>query len=197
MYSDAELALYLAQTQFLVALGLFNYIEILGAFRIGYFQKDTKGNIKTHKCNGCSQCISGQLKTASISKFKDFFSYLGTEYRTLSNMHPEIYKELRCGLSHEFLPSKRSFTIYHAGDGKFTKEQVNNNDLAIDAFADGAKCGVVFLNENGKEKWQIFVPKLAADFRRGVKNFITDIENNLTLHQNFFEAADQINFENF
>jgi len=210
MYVDCELALYLAQAQFLVALGLFSYIETLGSFYIGYFQKDAGGKIKLHKvknkiCKGCSKCANGQLKTSSTNRFKAFFSYLGNEYRDLSDTHKEIYKELRCGLSHEFLPSKRAFTIYHAGIGTFTKEQIDTHtliDLRVDNITndlDGYRvnCGVVLLKHNGEERWQIFVPKLAADFRRGVKKFITEIKNDSSFHQNFFEAASQINLEHF
>lgn len=212
MYYDAELALYLAQTQFLVAMGLFNYIEILGAFRIGYFKRDNDGLIEScHRCSkknikGCTQCINGQLKTTSTDRFKNFFSYLGKEYKDLSETHSEMYKELRCGMAHEFLPSERPFTIYHAGEKKFTKEQIDSNDPTIDAYADNlpnkldnnsiANCGVVLTLNNGKEVWQIFVPKLAADFRRSVKRFIVDVENDLSLHRNFFETASQINFKN-
>ncbi|MDO8436368.1 MAG: hypothetical protein Q7S82_03240 [bacterium] len=211
MYGDSELALYLAQAQFLVALGLFNYIETLGAFYIGYFQKDSSGNIKPHirkgvTCTGCSQCINGQLKTASVERFKKFFSYMGNEYKNLSNAHPEMYKELRCGLSHEFLPSERPFKIYHAGSNTFSKEQINNESHFIDSCVDNltndldnsiVNCGVVLLKYNGQEIWQVFVPKLAADFRRSVQRFISEIISNLALHKNFFETASQINLEHF
>jgi len=206
MYSDCELALYLAQTQFLVALGLFNYIETLGAFYLGYFEKDANGKIIECRRGNCSQCVNGQRKTKSVDRFKKFFSYLGNEYKSLSDKHPEMYKELRCGLSHEFLPSNRPFIIYHSGMGTFTEEQIKQENPLINLYADNiinkldgstVNCGVVLLKQNEEEIWHVFVAKLAADFRRGAKKFIREIENDQSLHTNFFETADQINFENF
>ncbi len=211
MYGDTELALYLAQTQFLVALGLFNYMETLGAFRLGFFQKEKSGGIKIHnpknkKCKECPQCINGKLKTTLTERFNNFFSYLGPEYKQLLDAHKEIYDELRCGLSHEFLPKKRPFIIYQAGKNKFTEDQIHHFHSFIDLYADNltnglddskVNCGVVLFKQNGKEIWQVFVPKLAADFRRGVKKFIREIESTPSLHKNFFETADQINLQHF
>ncbi|MEK7172397.1 MAG: hypothetical protein AAB740_00250, partial [Patescibacteria group bacterium] len=67
----------------------------------------------------------------------------------------------------------------------------NNLDGSI------VNCGVILFKKNKKETWQVFVPKLAADFRRGVKKFIGEVEGNSALHKSFFEAANQINLKNF
>ena len=100
MYNDPKVA---SDAQFLVALGLFNYIETLGAFRIGYLKKDGSGQIL--KCSYNKGC-GGNHKTTSRERFDNFFAYLGSNYENLLRNHQEIYDGLRRGLTHEFLPKQ-------------------------------------------------------------------------------------------
>ncbi|MDP3947819.1 MAG: hypothetical protein Q8Q41_03990, partial [bacterium] len=103
MYEDSKGALDKADARFLVALGLFTYIEILGSFLKGYFRKDSSGQIKKCKrCSGggCAGCKNGQAKTSAAERFDEFFRYLGQEYTNLIDKHQNIYDKLRCGLVH-------------------------------------------------------------------------------------------------
>ena len=61
MYNDPKVA---SDAQFLVALGLFNYIETLGAFRIGYLKKDGSGQIL--KCSYNKGCGGNHKTTSSM-----------------------------------------------------------------------------------------------------------------------------------
>lgn len=186
MCEDLERSMFCARANFLVAMGLFNYIEILGTFMIGYFQKDNAGCIKKDK-------KGKKIKTSSTDRFNKFFSYLGNNYENLVKKY-NVYDELRCGLTHEYLPKNKSFCIY--GSDRYLTEQemdnLKNND-------DNSKvdCGVIYLAKSNK--WQIFNPKLFIDFKRGIDKLIKAIGSNRdrTLLKNFFEAAAQINLENF
>ena len=124
MHKDSKRAELFAGTQFLSALGLFNYIETLGSFLVGYFEKCKCGRILKN------QKHKQHIRTTSKDRFNSFFSYLGKEYKNLLKQHPEIYDELRCGLTHEFLPKKRKFSIIKIvlEDGDARKEQIIEND---------------------------------------------------------------------
>ena len=230
MYGDTKLA---NEAQFLVALGLFNYIETLGAFLIGYFQKDNNGQIKKCNCQlSCPRCKNGQIRTSSKRRFRAFFSHQGQNYKELSDEHPEFYDEMRCGLTHEFLPKNRKFSIAKIPGAGIIKSTKNSYRLAdftssphsvrscpyvilcqdetmdveileskITQNFDGSaiNCGIVFFNKNNEEIWQVLVPNLRLDFEIAVKKLIKEVEaeNDKKLINNFFEAADNINLENF
>lgn len=214
MHRDCKDALEKAGAQFLVAMALFNYIETLGAFLIGYFRKDDNGQIQI-----CSKCLDGKIRTTTKERFNAFFSYLGDKYKDLADNHPELYNELRCGLTHEFLPKKRRFSILKIPKGTNVKEKqiycvkdIKSSTVIVPCSngiveepkiqnIDGStvNCGVMFLHWQNKERWQIFTPKLVIDFKRGVEKLINEIQKggNEKLNKNFFEAATQINLENF
>jgi len=186
MCEDIERSMFCAKANFLVAMGLFNYVETLGAFMTGYFDKDDSGKIKKDKGGK-------KIKTKSIDRFNKFFTYLGNEYEELLKKY-KVYDELRCGLTHEYLPKKKFFCVYGTDQCMSEQEMDNlkNND-------DGSKvnCGVIYLKKY--KKWQIFNPKLFIDFKRGVNRFIEEIQTtkDKTALNNFFETAKQINLENF
>lgn len=190
MYEDAKESTFAAHANFLVAMGVFNYIETLGTFLIGYFQKDTQGNILKDR-NG------RDLKTSTKDRFNTFFGYMGQEYSNLLTSYPETYDELRCGLTHEYLPKNRRFSI--AGvDRRFTDIELDHLMSPIDGSL--ITCGVsLFSPHDGGEIWFICNGKLLIDFQRAVGRLIQEIENeqNLNLSDKFFETADQINLEAF
>lgn len=93
MYGDSELALYLVQAQFLVALGLFNYIETLGAFRIGYFKKDNNGQKKfVSPSEGAADEIRYEKKS-SIFLWRNIFGFVLHHHPILLSapVHPMNY----------------------------------------------------------------------------------------------------------
>lgn len=181
MHNDSREAMVKAQAHFLVAMGMFNYIETLGAFLTGYYEKETNGQNKKDK-NG------KDLRTKNTQRFKAFFSYMGKEYTNLINSHLEMYEELRCGFVHEFLPSGRWFCITWY-DGSLTDE----------ISEDFNSCGVILANNNGKEGWIVALPKLLIDFRKAKDKLIAEIANeqDKKLFEFFFETANKINFDSF
>lgn len=104
MISDLEKSCSNAQANFLVALGIFNYIEILGSF---YYYDNSRGN--------CTKRFNFVFNNILNRTYKNFFAKLN---RITSN---GSYDCLRCGMSHEYLVKtyrvktdavKINFTIY-------------------------------------------------------------------------------------
>lgn len=194
MYGDSKKSLWCVGASFLVVMGIFNYIETLGAFLIGYWQKEN-GQIKKDR-------KGKDLLTTSKEKFNNFFISLGQEYENLIKTHQDkVFDELRCGLTHHYLPKNRKFCIYGiacfdwknpADVDRLTNEQIKNMSYK------GVKvnCGVVLDSE---QVWQIYTPYLLADFEDGVKSFIKKIEDNndKKLISNFFETANEVNLQNY
>lgn len=127
------------------------------------------------------------------------------------DQHPEIYKELRCGLTHEFIPKSRKFCIIKVGKVGIDCNN-NDKDKIIDKIfnevnfnilnpfdSSTVDCGVIFSQSVQGEMWLIFPLKLAIDFGKNIEKLINEIrqDNNKELIKNFFETAMQINLENF
>lgn len=181
MHDDSYGAMVKAQAHFLVAMGMFNYIETLGAFLTGYYKKEN-GQIKKNR-------KGKDLSTESTERFKAFLSYMGKKYENLSNLHSEMYKELRCGFSHEFLPSGRKFSVFWY-----------NAPLNDEISENFAKCGITLeINDKGEEMWGIWLPKLLIDFRKAKDRLISEIAKgqDKNLLENFFETANKFNFDSF
>ncbi|HXF44034.1 MAG TPA: hypothetical protein VNK70_01035 [Candidatus Paceibacterota bacterium] len=203
MYEDSKSALDKADARFLVALGLFTYIEMLGAFLKGYFRKDSAGQIeKCKQCSGsgCGRCKNGQSRTSGVERFNEFLSYLGQEYKDLIAKHPGLYDKLRSGLVHEIIP-KEKFCIY-----KDFVPQINVDHSVIGGARGSAavyvipasittlSCGIVF--SDSENRWEIILSKLLDDFRAGVERLVSEVENG-SHHFTFFEAANEINLDGF
>jgi hypothetical protein len=175
--------MFSARANFLVALGLLCYTEILGSFVVGEYQKDEYGRIKTGK-KGHS------IHTTSPERFNAFFRRLGTPYVKLIDKKPGIYNELRCGLAHEYLVKNIKFSIINPD-----KEL---NEQEIDSIAD---CGVIYLTDpnTGSETCYILNPKYFLDFTRATASLISEIESgkNKILNDNFYERCENVNFVNF
>jgi len=96
MYNDIKRAIDSAKANFLVALGLSVYTEVMGGL------------------------VTGHLKDHHWSKrnFKAFLPYLGTHYEKL-DAQIDLYKRVRCGLVHEYFVKGRSMISI-----KFTRENI-------------------------------------------------------------------------
>jgi hypothetical protein len=134
-------------------------------------------------------------------RFNDFFSRLGPEYKKLIGEGHKVYNDLRCGLTHEFIPKKYKFSIGHCGrwKGWYKKDKVEREktrDEIIKRIKERyqTNCGVKF--DNGT--WIIFVPILLYDFIRAVESLIKNIEKEEGKEfNNFCDVANKINFKNF
>jgi hypothetical protein len=185
MCIDIKRTMLCARANFLVAMGLFNYTEILGSFVIGEYQKDQTGNIKYSR-------KGDPLKTTPTERFNSFLRYMGTEYEKLLNRNLRIYDELRCGLTHEYLVKKKTFCIYNP-DNPIDESAM---ERTIDPITKNiAKCGII----HHKGSWHMLNSKYYVDFKRA----ITKLQNQMkegrdkVLLRNFFERAKFVNIKHF
>ena len=135
MCNDISLSMFCAKANFLVAMGLMNYTEIVGSFIVGEYQKDASGKIMKNK--------EGKPKiTCSTKRFNAFFRYIGCSYKDLIDIEKlDVYDELRCGLTHEYLIKNRQFCIYVST--KILNEQEMDLLLNPVDHQSIAKCGVI------------------------------------------------------
>lgn len=179
IYDDCSGALEKANAKFLVAMGLFNYIETMGGFLIG------KSN-----CQG--ECTK---------RFNAFFQYMGQGYGEILRNNPDVYSELRCGMSHEFLPKSRKFCIADKYAVRFSEgfyatdieSSVTFSYISEQDFYDQNRCGIIFNNET----WTIVPKELLVDFQESVDRLVREVEgeNNSKLTQIFFETAQKTNLD--
>ena len=179
MYEDAKKALFPpAMATFVVATALFDFIEICGLFLIG--PKDSTSKL-----------------TSSSARFNAFFDYLGPEYSKLRNdpLILDVYKELRCGMSHEGLVKNRDFCILgshkEVSDDMLRNNYYTNHTLLTPHFQ-RLTCGVIF---NGS--WIITVGILLIHFQDAVQKLIKSIEDGSGDRRSFFEAANHIGLSRF
>jgi hypothetical protein len=192
MCNDISLSMFCAKANFLVAMGLMNYTEIVGSFTVSKYQKDASGKImKNNK--------GEPINTSSKERFNAFFRRLGCSYKELIDTEKlEVYDELRCGLTHEYLIKKKQFCIY--GSAKILNEQEMDSLKNPVSPQSIAKCGVIHhVDGRGIETWHILTPKYYIDFQRAIKELISEIESekDKTLSSNFFERCRYINLAHF
>ena len=185
MCSDIKRTMLCARANFLVAMGLFNYTEILGSFIVGEYQKDQTGSIKKNK-------EGKQLKTTSTERFNAFLEYMGSEYKKLLKRKLKVYDELRCGLTHEYLIKKKTFCIYNP-DSPIDETDM---DQALNPITKKiANCGII----HHKGAWHILNPKYYIDLKRAIAQLQNQIKegNDSDLLKNFFERSRFVNMKHF
>lgn len=186
--------------QYLAALGLFDYIEMLGMFEVGYFKRDKKnGEILKYQ--------HGREK----ERFDEFFKRLGNDYEKLLE-EENIYNILRCGLTHELIPKDYPFTIAKADKtARPSKEELDNiyyslqlkiNNVLIPSPSIQLLKGVEVVKINDKKLIIVSVPHLYEHFDKAAENLLNDIENDIKngngkYFDNFLEVSQHINFDNF
>lgn len=183
MIEDTERAIYQAKANFLVAQGLFNYIEIIGAF----LEPD---------------------ENSSGEKFDVFFRRLGPEYKSLlrkfngrRRRHPHIiYDDLRCGLSHEYAIKRKQFIVYGQNhNSPLSPQQINALHITINGIRTVCSSGVIHSWSGSKGTWHIINAKLWLDFRNALDLYWQQVNNsrNRELRRRFFRNARKINFLQF
>jgi hypothetical protein len=113
MVEDTKRAMFDAKANFLVAQGLLNYTEIIGAF------------------------INPTTKSLG-ERFDTFFKRMGTEYDKLLKLHNHkgkgrkhlVYDDLRCGLTHEYVIKRKSFVVFNSSV-PLTDAEINNKTVKI------------------------------------------------------------------
>jgi hypothetical protein len=169
---------------YLTALGLLSYTEIIGSF------------------------ITGKGEPAS-DNFDTFFRRLGSEYDKLLKKHNKkrankkhvIYDDLRCGLLHEYVIKRKLFTIYHIRENwENIQEKIDDFRIPFEGKQIPVVCGVMYLkDQKGHGSWHFISPRYFFDFQKALEDYWCKINNpiNKKLRKVFFERARAINLINF
>lgn len=176
---DLQNASIYAKANFLVAMGLFNYIEILGSF---YEFSNRLG------CGGrrFDFAINDLFNPAYKSVSENIKSILGID----------SYNCLRCGMSHEYLVKTYrvknvsvsvEFTIY----GVDTQVAYQSNIMS-------KNCGIEFLKIDNQYHIRIYNPRLIHDLNLAFEEFKTKLINDESDYRNrFMRRCKDIHFEKF
>ena len=123
MYNDIERAIKEAKANFLVALGLSVYTEVMGGL------------------------VTGHLKDSGWSKknYKAFLPYLGSQYVALDE-RLNLFRRVRCGLVHEFFVKGHAMIATTFSDDKLPgivyTERHDHLTIAVEHYFRDFKNGV-------------------------------------------------------
>lgn len=172
------------KANFLVAMGIFNYIEMLGSFYYpeGEFTKGTRG-IPEKRFN---YVFDNFLPQPYMDILKD-----------LQNITEKgAYDCLRCGMAHEyFIKSYKvkdeqieiSYTIYGVDD-----EVVYMNNIA------SKECGIEIVSlEENKYHLRIYDPRFIFDLNEAFETFKSFVRSNEKYKDKFLARCKEIHLENF
>lgn len=173
--NDLENASVNAQANFLVAMGVFNYIEILGSF----YEHD---GTSTARFNFV---FNNLLNNEYQQVFSDIQQVTGSAYGCL-----------RCGMTHEYAvktyqfnnsTSKFSYTIYGV-----------NNKVQYDKNINDINCGLV-LEQNGNDyHLDIYNPRFIHDLNEAFEEFKARLSSNQSGYRDrFIKRCENISLENF
>ena len=180
--NDLTRATIEAQTNFLVAMGIFNYIEILGGFCL---TKDSK----------CKDRFNFVFKNLLQTPYKTVFDKL----ELITKSDKGAYDCLRCGMTHEYL--LKTYTL------KEKQSSINFTVFGVDDVAGFYRniltkdCGIELLElEKGKYHLRIYNPRLIHDlniaFETLKKNLINNLSNNgINYRANFLAWCKEVKLE--
>jgi len=145
MYNDIRRTIDKAKANFLVALGLSTYTEIMGGFVTGHLQD-----------SGWSR-----------KNYEAFLPYLGTYYEELKHQI-DLYTRVRCGLVHEYFIKGR-FMIARNFDqenrpGVYYDESLDHITIAVENYFQDFQAGV-----------QRFYEILKSDNTEAVEKFMNAV----------------------
>lgn len=171
---DLTRASTLANANFLVAMGIFNYIEILGSF---YEISEAKGYARRRFDFAFEDLMGDQYKEVS-DQLKSFTN--------------SSYESLRCGMTHEYLVKTYKANVTLA----FTVAGVGNQqefDKAVQDFS----CGVI-LEEESRNKFLLSIinPRLIHDLDRGFEQYKNHLKNE-EYKERFLNRCKTIHLEKF
>jgi hypothetical protein len=167
-----------AKANFLVAMGIFNYIEVLGSF----FVPDTRRGYASRRFNFTFQNL-----------FIPSYQAIFTQLQTLTT---GAYDCLRCGMTHEYL-IKTYTTAGQAFDVNFTIYGVDDlagytsNILTKD-------CGVELIQIGTNYHLRVYNPRLIHDLNMAFEEYKARLLQNLPNYQsNFLQRCADIHLEKF
>ena len=164
-----------AQANFLVAMGIFNYIEFLGSFYLPDGRPSERFNF------------------AFQNFFTENYSNLFTDLQGVTNTG--AYDCLRCGMTHEYLVktytsnlelTQINFTIYGVNDQRAFDENI--------ALLD---CGLILLPNENNYHLQIFNPRLIYDLNLAFENYKSQLNKVDDYKDRFLRRCETIHLENF
>lgn len=167
-----------AKANFLVAMGIFNYIEVLGSF----FVPDTRPRYASRRFNFAFQNLFS-------APYQLFF----TDLQTLTT---GAYDCLRCGMTHEYL-IKTYTTAGHATDINFTIYGVD--DLAgYTSNILTKNCGVELVQIGTNYHLRVYNPRLIHDLNLAFEEYkVRLLRNDLSYQANFLQRCADIHLEKF
>jgi hypothetical protein len=183
MVTDLTQAQIQGYANFLVAMGIFNYLETLGSFY-------TRGkNYQKFKS------VFYDLLPNGSNQYKDFYDQLEklTKY---GNNQGGAYDCLRCGLTHEYLVKtypknnkvavKLGFTVYGAD-----KPALFNMNIA------SRNCGLEIIKLQAKVyHLRIYNPRMIHDLNLAFEKLKEKIRNNNVAKSTFLYRAREVGLEN-
>ena len=164
-----------ARANFLVAMGIFNYIEILGSFCL------PDGN--------CKEKFNFVFENDLLPKeYKIFYNKL--------KMITDPYDCLRCGMVHEYLiktyskDEKTKLTINFTIYGVENYEEYKRNVFS-------KKCGIELIVWEEGKSYHINVhnPRLIHDLNLAFENFKQKVNESEFYRKNFLKRANEIRLE--
>lgn len=175
MINDLRNSTVYGHANFLVAMGIFNYIEILGGY-----------------CNptgNCTERFNFVFENLLSEEYKEVF-------HRIKNIR-EPYNILRCGMSHEYFikteidGSKRIKIIYQI--------QGVNDEYGYNICIRSKKCGLELIKNNEHEFYlRVVNPRFIHDFNLAIekykKNLVSDHND---YRKNFVTWATEVNLESF
>ncbi|MFC1780292.1 hypothetical protein ACFLY9_01195 [Patescibacteria group bacterium] len=179
--NDLQKATVKAKANFLVAMGIFNYIEILGSFY--YYEKNTP----------CQARFDYTLRHL----FPNAYINLYTQIKRMCSEKVQVYDILRCGLTHEYL-------VKTYKKGKKTLE-INYQIIGVDdvvaygSLVQSRKCGIEIITLDNKRYYmKIYNPRLIYDLNLAFEEFKKRLIGNLgDCRERFKERCKIIHLENF
>jgi hypothetical protein len=176
MINDLSRSTLEAKANFLVAMGIFNYIEILGSFYKG--------------------------KSSNTKRFEYAFSELFSEcykevYKEIKNLiKEEPYDCLRCGMTHEYL-----IKTYKNKDKKVSLQYTiyGVDDVAgYERTIHCKRCGIELLYIDPINHLRIYNPKVINDLNLAFENYKNKlIKDESDYREKFMQRCKDICLENF
>lgn len=192
MVNDLKKATLYGTANFLVAMGVFNYIETLGAF---YYPTE-KASAKRFNF------VFNNLFPKTYLDFKQKFKKVLKQTYTNKNNKTKaiIYDVLRCGLSHEYLikTSKKNL-INQKVSVTFHIFGVEQNDFHTYHYSiNNRTCGLE-LHEATPNKFMInvYLPKLIEDFHLAFEEYKKRLTEKSIYRKNFMKRSEDIDLKHF
>jgi len=171
---------------FLVAMGLFNYIEMLGAFYFPEeeFKKGTRG-IPEKRFNYVFENFLPKQYKAIFKELKDI-------------AQKGAYDCLRCGMAHEYFIKAYStkgtditiaYTIYGVSE---------NDEAGYMENVVSKDCGIEIITlEKNKYHLRVYNPRFIHDLNSAFETFKELVRKDKTYKEKFMKRCQEIHLENF